>query len=157
MYSWVLWTKLSEEESRITTDHRKYDLSYLGTVNKSILSKKLGMKKKIFTSFSLPNNKPRLGIISNKSLPSNNINNTNDVSDNLGDSPDKKNLFNVVKNDNTKTGSVKTLELTGIDINGEYSGKVVAGDEVVVGPKIPGKVETVNVSIARVLIVTILL
>ena len=50
------------------------------------------MKKKIFSSFSLPNNKPRLSLITNK----NKTNNQNSNIDNA-DSPDKK-LFFVVKN-----------------------------------------------------------
>ncbi len=62
------------------------------------MSKKLGMKKKIFSSFSIPN-KPRLGPVSDKPVVNNLISNTNEVNDNLGDSPDKK-LFNVVKNEN---------------------------------------------------------
>jgi hypothetical protein len=56
------------------------------------------MKKKIFSSFSIPN-KPRLVPVTDKPVMNNMISNTNEANDNLGDSPDKK-LFNVVKNEN---------------------------------------------------------
>ena len=71
-------------------------------MNKSMFAKKLNLKKKIFSSFSLPNNKPRIGLISyknkviNNNVDSDKITGMNENIERSGGIVDKK-LFFVVK------------------------------------------------------------
>ena len=48
----------------------------------------------------------------------------------------------IAQKDNTKTVAVKTIEPSSIDITGEYSGKVVSGDEIIVARRFLARLKT---------------